>query len=101
MLKNDQLEKLIHALTTHRVLLMAHQVLLLRLGVSQQEYEDAIQGCIQHADLYSSKIHESLGLPWKRPRKKTEKEKWEALGLEYLWDPSTVQEPEEDGPTQP
>ncbi len=97
---NDQLGKLIDALTTHRVLIMAHQVLLLRLGVSQQEYEDAIQGCIQHADLYRSKIHDNIGVPRKPPQKRTEKEKWEALGLEDLWGPPTGHEPEEEGPAQ-
>ena len=60
-----KIEKLVSALTTQRVLLMAHQVLLLRLGVSQQEYADAIQGCIQHANPYRSKILGNLDIPQK------------------------------------
>ena len=95
---DKKIEKLVSALTTQRVLLMAHQVLLLRLGISQQEYADAIQGCIQHADPYRSKILGNLGIPQKPPRKMTDKEKWEALGLEDLWGPATDHEPDEDDP---
>ena len=73
-------------------------VLLLRLGVSQQEYADAIQGCIQHANPYRSKILDNLGIPQKPPRKMTEKETWEALGLEDLWGPATDHEPDENDP---
>ena len=98
---NDKLEKLVNALTTQRVLIMAHQVLLLRLGVSQQEYADAIHGCIQHADPYRSKILDNLAVPQKPPRQMTEKEKGEALGLEDLWGPPTFHEPDEGGPAQP